>query len=177
MSGIRRPAAAALGALLVASCSSGQEQSAREAAPICAPGSTSSVAGTVALQWDAPPRQTQGYRVYWGTSSHAYAQALGSGDYSATTSYTVSGLQSGQTYFFAVTAVNAAGAESAYSNEVAHFFAGTAVNAAGAESACSNEVAKTIPEPWSAKRLRQAVREWLRSGKRLLQRYYRTNGQ
>jgi fibronectin type 3 domain-containing protein len=71
----------------------------------------------VTLSWDAHPGAVSGYRLYYGTSSRTYAQAFGSGAYSATNSYTVSGLPSGWTYYFAVTAVNAS-AESAYSNEV-----------------------------------------------------------
>jgi fibronectin type 3 domain-containing protein len=36
----------------------------------------------------------------------------------ASTSYTDSGVQSGQTYFYVVTAVNSSNAESAYSDQV-----------------------------------------------------------
>ena len=56
--------------------------------------------------------------MYFGTSSRAYNQALGSGiETGGANSYTVTGLQSGQQYYFSVTAVDAQGHESVYSNE------------------------------------------------------------
>jgi fibronectin type 3 domain-containing protein len=58
-----------------------------------------------------------GYRVYYGTASHSYGQAKGSGLYVTNTTYTVPSLTSGKTYYFAVTAVDASGKESAYSTE------------------------------------------------------------
>jgi len=72
------------------------------------------------LQWLPPTYGApSGYRVYFGTASHAYNQSYGSGLSAGNqTSYTVSGLQSGQTYYFAVTAIDAAGNESSYSSEV-----------------------------------------------------------
>ncbi len=58
------------------------------------------------------------YRVYFGTASGAYQQGVGAGlDAGLNTGYTVSGLASGKTYYFAVTSVDATGAESAYSTE------------------------------------------------------------
>ena len=60
-----------------------------------------------------------GYRVYYGTSSRSYLQSKGSGaNTGKTTQYTASGLQSGRTYYFSVTAYDAVGNESAYSSEV-----------------------------------------------------------
>ncbi len=69
------------------------------------------------MSWTAPTGAVNGYRVYYGTASRTYSQAPGTGIYAATTTLTVSGLPSGRTYYFAVTAIDAAGAESAYSNE------------------------------------------------------------
>ncbi len=69
------------------------------------------------LSWAAPARSVAGYRVYYGTSSRSYSQALGSGAFVATSTYVVTGLQAGHTYYFAVTAIDAAGLESAFSNE------------------------------------------------------------
>jgi hypothetical protein len=59
-----------------------------------------------------------GYRLYYGTASRSYAQSPGSGLYTGSTTVTVTGLSSGNTYYFAVTALDAAGGESGYSNEV-----------------------------------------------------------
>lgn len=70
---------------------------------------------TATLMWDALPDATVlGYRVYWGISSHNYQ---GRADVGPTTSYTLSNLESGRTYFFAVTAYNSGG-ESPFSPEV-----------------------------------------------------------
>jgi hypothetical protein len=60
-----------------------------------------------------------GYRIYYGTTSHTYLQPKGSGiDAVVATTYIIRGLQSGTTYFFAVTDYDASGNESGYSAEV-----------------------------------------------------------
>jgi len=62
---------------------------------------------------------TAGYRIYYGTMSGSYTQARGSGiNTGSATRFTVTGLQGGRTYYFAVTAYDSAGNESAYSAEV-----------------------------------------------------------
>jgi hypothetical protein len=53
--------------------------------------------------------------IHYGTTSGTYSQGIDVGN---TTSYTVSNLIDGQTYYFSVTTYNAAGDESEYSNEV-----------------------------------------------------------
>jgi hypothetical protein len=55
--------------------------------------------------------------VYYGPTSRNYNQALGSGTYVTSTTSTLKNLPSGQTYYFAVTAIDAAGQESAFSDE------------------------------------------------------------
>jgi len=69
------------------------------------------------LAWTAPTGTVSGYRVYYGTASGSYTQSLGGGTYVTKTTFTLSGLASGYTYYFAVTAIDAAGGESGYSNE------------------------------------------------------------
>jgi fibronectin type 3 domain-containing protein len=76
------------------------------------------VNNTASLAWIAPPVPVSGYRVYYGTKSGAYDQPPGGGMYSPTVNYTVVGLTTGYTYYFAVTAIDRAGIESARSNEV-----------------------------------------------------------
>ena len=94
-------------AFLVTACGGGGGgQSTDAAAPAPTSATASAPAGTVA-----------GYRVYYGTASRSYSQAFGSGTYVTTTTSTLSGLPSGNTYYFAVTAVDAAGVESDYSAE------------------------------------------------------------
>lgn len=86
-------------------------------------GDTTSVApapdGGAVLAWDAAdPSLIAGYRVYFGTATRAYDQALGYGvNTGNTTTLTLTGLNRGQTYYFAITSVDALGGESAYSDE------------------------------------------------------------
>jgi hypothetical protein len=89
-------------------------------APGPAPAPPPASLSTATLQWSAPSdSRVQGYRVYYGTSSRAYQQTRGAGlDSGSTTQLVVSNLQSGRTYYFAVTSYDAAGNESDYSNEV-----------------------------------------------------------
>lgn len=110
-------------AALIAACGgSTEEQANNDSAPVSAPAPVPPPAtaptGTATLSWDAPATSVTGYRVYYGTSSRNYSQALGSGAFVAASTYVATGLQSGRTYYFAVTAIYAAGAESGFSNEV-----------------------------------------------------------
>src|SRR5215475_2676880 len=69
----------------------------------------------VTLAWDpSPSPQATGYLLYYGTTSGQYSVNVDTGQ--ATTA-ALSGLQAGQTYYFAVLAYNAAGAHSPFSNE------------------------------------------------------------
>jgi hypothetical protein len=72
---------------------------------------------TAVLAWDrSPDDSVTGYRVYYGTSPRNYTNSIVAGNILNTT---ISGLTSGMTYYFAVTAYDASGAESDFSNEVA----------------------------------------------------------
>ena len=80
------------------------------------------LAGDVTLQWDLNPETgIAGYRVYYGTASRTYSAPIPAGLQSA---HTVAGLATG-TYYFAVTAFNIDGLESAFSNEVSTTVTGT----------------------------------------------------
>jgi len=72
------------------------------------------------LAWDAVTAPNlSGYRVYFGTAPGTYLQALGQGtSVGNVTTYTLTGLASGSRYYFAVTAFDALGIESDYSNEI-----------------------------------------------------------
>jgi hypothetical protein len=78
---------------------------------------TDSHAGQATLAWDPPAVSTDvtGYMIHYGTASGTYSQSADAGN---TTSYAVTNLTDGRTYYFAVTAYNAAGYQSEYSNEV-----------------------------------------------------------
>jgi len=70
----------------------------------------------VTLAWDASTSMVDGYWLYYGTQSGSYTTRV---DVGAVTTYTVSGLTSGETYYFAVTAYDRTdNVESAFSNEV-----------------------------------------------------------
>jgi hypothetical protein len=75
-------------------------------------------AGTAALTWNANSEtDLSGYKVYQGTSSGAYPAPVATLP-KTTTSHTVTGLQTGTTYFFVITAYDSAGNESPLSSEV-----------------------------------------------------------
>jgi hypothetical protein len=86
-------------------------------APITTPTpSITSTSTTASLSWSPSASTTAaGYKVYVGTASGVYASPINIGN---TTSYTVANLGTGNTYYFVVTSYDAAGNESAPSNEV-----------------------------------------------------------
>lgn len=78
--------------------------------------STSSSDHSVALNWNASGSSVMGYFVYRGTASGGpYTKLITAPD--PATTYTDSGVQSGVTYYYVVTAVNGNGVESAFSNQ------------------------------------------------------------
>jgi len=80
-------------------------------------------AESVGLSWDPnSENDLAGYLVYYGTASGNYSQTQPA----TTASATVPNLNSGTTYYFAVTAYNTNGLESGYSNEVSYSTSGGA---------------------------------------------------
>jgi hypothetical protein len=76
---------------------------------------TAPSSGIASLTWDAETDPSvKGYKVYAGTNSGAYGAPVDVGN---VTTFKVINLQSGTTYYFAITAYNSA-SESGYSNEV-----------------------------------------------------------
>jgi hypothetical protein len=74
--------------------------------------------GSVSLEWDANTApDLAGYNIYYGTSSRDYDESIDVGNY---TSITISDLEVGETYYFAVTLYLNDGSESDFSNEVRH---------------------------------------------------------
>ena len=80
-------------------------------------GAASAEAGEVTLAWDAvSDRHVGGYQIYYGQSSHRYANRIDAGNQ---TRVRIQGLEEGAQYFFSVTAYSQdRGAESQYSNEI-----------------------------------------------------------
>lgn len=82
-------------------------------APIAAPATSS-----VTLAWDpVTSSAVQGYTVHYGQTSGVFPSVADAGN---KTSTTISGLISGQTYYFVVTAHDSSGGESQYSNEITY---------------------------------------------------------
>jgi len=78
-------------------------------------------AADAVLSWD-PNNEPDlaGYKVYYGTESGVYTNAIAVGltDTPTAPQYTVSNLNSGTTYFFSTTSIDSASSESGFSNEV-----------------------------------------------------------
>jgi hypothetical protein len=82
-------------------------------------------ARTLTLGWDPNPgTDIVGYNLYCGATSRTYTNIVSVGN---VTTATVTGLGGGIRYFFAVTALNRAGLESAFSSEISY----TIVNSQG----------------------------------------------
>ncbi len=78
--------------------------------------STNSLAGEVTLAWNPPSAEYGGFIVAYGTSSGSYTESQ---DVGAQSVYTVTSLNPGQTYYFAVKAYDRARKiESPFSNQV-----------------------------------------------------------
>jgi len=88
----------------------------------CGGGGSSDSGGTpslsATLDWDANTEpDLAGYKIYRSTVSGGSRVLIGVVP-KGTTTYTATGLQSGTTYYFVVTAYNTSFGESAFSNEV-----------------------------------------------------------
>jgi hypothetical protein len=83
---------------------------------------TTTSTGSAILTWQPPAMNTDGstltdlsaFKIYWGTTKGSYSQSTKISNAAART-YTVAGLTKG-TWYFVVTALNAQGVESPYSN-------------------------------------------------------------
>ena len=78
------------------------------------------LAAEVTFEWEANTEtDLAGYTLYYGTSSRVYPFSVDVGNQ---TTYTLSGLEAGKTYYFALTASNTKDLESGFSNEVSKYF-------------------------------------------------------
>jgi hypothetical protein len=76
----------------------------------------------ILLRWTVPSSDVNGYRVYAGTASRVYetprdVRKLSNATLNGVVHYVYGGLETGVSYYFAVTAYNASPMESDYSNE------------------------------------------------------------
>ena len=99
----------------------------------------------VNLAWDPSIGSAAGYIIYYGTTSGAYQN---NADVGNNTSCTISGLEEGATYFFAVTAYNDID-ESDYSNEITY-----TIPLEGAQSTVGDQ---TVFTRTSTKAMRRAM--------------------
>ena len=79
---------------------------------------SNATAAQVTLAWD-PNTESDlaGYKIHQGTASGSYSVHI---DVHKVTTYTLTGLTAGQTYYFAATAYDSSGNESGYSNSVSY---------------------------------------------------------
>ena len=76
-------------------------------------------AQSASLSWDASPDLTvAGYNIYFGGASGVYTNMIAVGNQ---LSAVISGMDEGGTYYFVLTAFDALGLESIYSNEATYF--------------------------------------------------------
>jgi len=72
--------------------------------------------GTIKLAWDSNTEPNlAGYKIYYGTVTGTYDRSIDVGN---VTTYDLTGLTQGQTYFIVATAYDKSNNESGYSNEV-----------------------------------------------------------
>lgn len=106
--------------LFLAACGGGGASGNASPAVAAGPSSPTTTSNAATLAWDPPATATtlSGYRLYYGTAPGAYLQPYGQGiSVGNVTTYTLMGLSNGTRYYFAVTAFDQSGNESAYSNE------------------------------------------------------------
>ena len=83
-------------------------------------------ANSATLQWAANSEpDLAGYKVYQGTTAWSYGPSI---DVKKVTTYRASNLRAGLTYFFAITAYDLSGNESAPSNDVSKYIPGSSVS-------------------------------------------------
>jgi hypothetical protein len=100
----------------------------------------------ILLGWNASTdTNVVGYYVYYGAASGVYTNKT---DVGTNTVTTVSGLEEGQTYYFAVTAYNAAGMESPFSPEVTFIIPGILRLTPGTKSGSFNITFPVAPAHW-----------------------------
>jgi probable HAF family extracellular repeat protein len=86
------------------------------APPLNVTASDTGTFGAVDVKWDLSPTPGIAYELLYGTASRQYTASIPISD-TAVTSYHVTGLENGVTYFFAVRLIGAGGSESVPSNE------------------------------------------------------------
>lgn len=101
---------------------------------------SSSAVQSVNLSWDASPSaEVAGFRVYYGTESGVYPTTVDVGN---VTELKLDGFEEGLTYYFALTAYDAVGQESDFSDEIAYAVPGIL------PSDNSISIQQPLSDPW-----------------------------
>lgn len=113
------------------------------------------------VSWD-PNKEADlaGYRIYWGIHSRSYSNVLTT----ITCFDTVHGLYGGTRYYFAVTAFDTAGNESAYSEEVSIYFEGDHDGGDSEDGGNINVISYRVynfPNPFNAREKFTKFHYWL----------------
>ncbi len=107
---------------------------------------TNSFAVQVTLTWNTNNEDDiAGYKIYYGNSSRNYNSIAGVGNQ---TSYTISNLVDGNTYFIAVTAYDINGNESVFSKEIS-YVASISGNNSPVLPFIDNQMVPQTKRPWS----------------------------
>lgn len=107
--------------------------------------SANAEAAQVNLSWLANSESNiSGYKIYYGTSSGNYTSSFNVG---LTTSYNLTGVTSGQTYYFALTAYNSSFLESNYSPEVSITVSGSSPTPTPTPIITPTPISTPIPTP------------------------------
>jgi len=109
--------------LIIVGCGAGSGDSGGTVGSPGSPGGLGSSGGTVSLAWDRPTTNADGspltdlagYKIYYGTASGTYGYSIDVGN---VTTYTLTGLAQGQTYYIAAAAYDTSSNQSGFSNEV-----------------------------------------------------------
>ncbi len=113
-------------------------------------------AASVTVSWEANSEtDLAGYTIYYGTSSRDYAHKVVVGNQ---TSYRVTGLKAGTRYYFAVTAFDFSGNESAFSEEVSVNIPEDAADDAAPATGALAARAYNFPNPFKAGREATTIR-------------------
>ena len=138
--------------------------------PVCYP-------ADVRLAWDANPDPTiTGYRIYYGTATGYYTNAVDAGNQTA---LTITGLLPGVTYYFAATDYSDEGYESYFSSEVSYTVPGASSSTSSGGGGCFIATAAygsyLAPEVMTLREFRDRYLMTNRIGKSFVAWYYRAS--
>ena len=119
-------------------------------------------APNVTLAWNSSGGSSvAGYFLYCGPTAGVYTNRINIGN---NTTASVSGLNEGQTYHFAVSAYNAAGAEGTLSADISYITPGLIVLASTANATAMNMTFPVAPNHWYEVQASTDMKSWATIG-------------